>query len=683
MLTPEQIQAYRTQYKIKPTNPSAPIQQDPQQRIAALKSGTFASPQAVQPKVVTGETNPDGTPKPRGGLISSEVESGHDLYAAANAGMAADVVAGNEKQHADLIQKLSQKSQEMKAKGEDSSYVDKTLKQFLAEQAGGTVPGTDLGAIVPETNKTDEQVLGDFLGIGADVLTAGGKLNAVTGGASFGATHAMQENKSATGVVKEAVTDALIAKLLEVGFNVASPYVQKALTKYGKPLYSEIAKYIPAGSREAMQKFADEASIKTGNEALDASTEGAFSKLNKATNAPFNSLDKKIEARGKRVVSPNKDFDKSVREADEIINPDRMQTEEDRARLLGSDAEEVGTGPFKRERLKTEVMAKEGTNETARELAQQGKISTKNRASKNVAAVEGELQNEGNNLTNFLKEPRNNVQVKYSDIENNVNRDFKQFKIDNSISEGSAEERAAQKIKDKYLDEIVKSYKSQHISEAGNATGAKKGIENFNKRMKDELGDSIFSNTPEGKTQVKMAKMLRKNGYDTIKETIDTASKARTLKVIKPSDTTKLFDEAKNWDSPEGFQKYVKKNMPEYSSVDNFASGSKRNFQEGMNTKNQYATSVDQDLEEIWHNAHTGINSTAGDAFKASIERQAKLYGLRDEMKFRNNSSVGKTAVEKFLASKKGRALQQTLRYAGFGVAASATGGTLYALNKD
>lgn len=262
-----------------------------------VKTGSFNG----QPKapINADTTNPDGTPKPSGGLIQSEVESGKDLYGAATANRAANQNVADLQQHSDDIEKLSEMRNKMAKEGKDTSHIDNTLHQFLTEAAQGKTSGfagseNELGNIDPTANKSKEQIVGDFGGMATDALTAGGGVGAAAGGAAFGATHAMQENKGAGAVAGNALIGALAGKILETGFKAASPTIQAALTKYGTPLFEKLSKYIPEGSMNAMKELADKATIKTGNATLDADASSVLGKVNKVANKPFEMAGNKV-----------------------------------------------------------------------------------------------------------------------------------------------------------------------------------------------------------------------------------------------------------------------------------------------------------------------------------------------------------------------------------------------------
>lgn len=379
-------------------------------------------------------------------------------------------------------------------------------------------------------------------------------------------------------------------------------------------------------------------------------------------------------------------------QANKIINPDNVVRQADIDKL--SDVNQAGdinsttkgrTALTRSTVLKPEVMAQDPNNAMVRELMDKGVVDTKNTHIANIGAVKGEIQDEAGNLKSFLSQPHNDIPVKYSDLETNINKEYQKFMKDNDIEPGSAEDRKAQGIKSKYLKEIANAYKAQPVESAGTASGTKSGIESFNNKMESQLGDQIYKDTPEGRTQIKMAQLARKSGYDTIQKSLNDFDNQSLESNKFGKQAAPLLERAKTFNNRQGF---IDQMLSEGSNSNaeqvlanregraNAGTARSTVSESGLNVNDRstlsggthgagYSTTPSEDLGEIYDMAHEGINSTKGDAFKASLQRQAKLYQLRDEMMSRTGVNTPQSAIAKFMNSPKGYAARRIARVLG------------------
>lgn len=196
-------------------------------------------------------------PKPEGGVLGSLKGFGKSIADAMYAGKASKITEENTARHAQDVQTLAAKMKEMQATGQDTTHIKALLTKLINEDPSAY--GGDIAAIIPSVNKTKEQIIGEATGVLADTLGLSGGLSAATYGLAKGAGSAMENNKDVGGVALDAAKGAIIGKVLEVGFNAVSPVLEKAMEKYGKPLYDAVEQYIPDAAKSGMKAIAEKA----------------------------------------------------------------------------------------------------------------------------------------------------------------------------------------------------------------------------------------------------------------------------------------------------------------------------------------------------------------------------------------------------------------------------------------
>ncbi len=221
-------------------------------------------------------TNPDGTPKANNSIIGSEINFGHSIGDALYAGHGADLINKIGQDKADMALKVVKQIHANRLIGKDTTGLEKAYVDLT------NTPVPSLGDIIPSANKTNKQILGEAGGVLTDLLAGGGALSpAVTGGA-IGLTKGMQNNESAGKIAIDTVLGAVTGKVLDVGFQKASPYVTKAIEKYGMPAFDKLAAHIPEEAKTALKdlatKVTEKLSLGTG--------EGGNVLLDKTLNNP-------------------------------------------------------------------------------------------------------------------------------------------------------------------------------------------------------------------------------------------------------------------------------------------------------------------------------------------------------------------------------------------------------------
>lgn len=625
------------------------------------------------------------TPKQNQGLFASEVNFGHSLSDASHARNAASTVGKNYEENAFYINKLSQAIKKAKSEGKDTSHSEEILHMMLQESGGGAVAGTDLAKIIPSVNKSTEQILGEATGVLGDAFVGSGNLNALLGGATLGATHGMQNNESAGGVVGSALKGALTGKILEYGFRAASPYIQRAVEKYGSPILDEISNYIPEAAKDAYATLAEKADASlskvggnTGSEFLD--------KANKFVNKPFSAIeDKTKSAFGS---SETKDFDKSIKMAQEKMNPTGKYTSAERSDILGDQTKKKGIGMFKRDVITPKVT---GEHEEVADMIRQGKLKSGSTPGEDVQAIKAEAKAHDMSIDEYLNSGnRKNILVNRQDTEKVFQGIKDEAKRNRIFISDSAEQKAYNDVIDVAREELKNN--------KGTVGGVRTSVKSFNKRMEEILGKDIYSQggeaTTVGKARLQAAKDIRAGLNNHIQDTLNDVHTTRVSEmtpsirdIFKEAQSGKYetFDEFESamkdkTSAASAEQKFAgKTGTPNMETESNVMSKSGLNMNERSTLKGGthgkgYSTTPEQDLHEIWDMAHEQTKGSAGDVFKNSLTKEARLLSASDEIKYRAGDTIGKSKVVRFLTSSKGRAFQRSLGLIGLGVTGTKAG---------
>jgi hypothetical protein len=205
------------------------------------------------------------------------------------------------------------------------------------------------------------------------------------------------------------------------------------------------------------------------------------------------SLISKVTGKGARTVED------SLAEAQGILNPSGVYTAgEKEAAYQAGKVTVKGKGL-----LKKEVIAPQSTQQTAMidELAQSGKVSSKNLPSQNINALQKEARIAESGIDDVVNRPEFNKPFNQNMLEKDV---FK--RIENSAKENltfvsdSVEQKAYQEVMQLAREEIKK--------QAFNMSGLRTAIKNFNARMKKILGSDIYSESV-GNARLQAAKDVR------------------------------------------------------------------------------------------------------------------------------------------------------------------------------
>lgn len=664
-LTPDQIQEFRTKIGVIPTAGNS----------APSATGDVASQWAKYDQTRKGLT-PDSeqTPieqqqKEAGGTTEEDTRNG--LQKAI--GSFLDPIIKTGVRAGQAVGALAVKGIEQFQSPEKREQTEKGLQGALNSDVKVPVLGT---VVKPANQETAESTIGNA------VSTVGlGLPGAAAAGGALAAGQAMQENKGVGDVAINTVGGAIAGKILEHGFKVVSPYVEQAISKYGKPLYEKLAQYIPEEAKAAYSKLAEKITPETAEKApgtIDKTANAIADKVNKPFEKTESYLKDKL-GKGEKDV-----FDESIKTAQRKLNPENKYTSQERQELLGDQTKTKTTfGMLKRDVPDIKATAE---HEAVAELHREGKLPESNTPGEDIKTIKEEARRHDQNIDEFLSDERNKGAIfNKNDTKKIFKNVLDKAEKNRVFLSNSQEEKAYKDVMSVAQEEINKNPKTMY--------GLRKSVKSFNGRIEDMLGSDIYtengSPTTVGKARLQAAKDIRQAMNNHIKETLNTAHNANTPAEMKP-----LFEEAKKYSTPEEFIESMK--------TEGSASGAEQKFAEKTGTVNEqtdaspssksglnvnerstlsgkghgkgYSTTPEQDLEEVWHMAHTNINSTRGDVFKNSLTKEAQLLSASSEIKYRAGDTLGKSKPERFLESKRGRALRRAISGLGLGIGVTEAG---------
>lgn len=170
--------------------------------------------------------------------------------------------------------------------------VNNALGAYNATPTTAPVTGD---TIRPVNEDNAETAAGDAIG-----TVALGAENPATAGAALALGGSMSDKKGAGESAINTVIGALSGKILEGGFNMAAPLIEKAALKYGTPVIDGISHLVPESAKAGFKGLADhvaqvvpdisEARVLPGS--VSNAIKGADTAISKTVEAPFNAVGK-------------------------------------------------------------------------------------------------------------------------------------------------------------------------------------------------------------------------------------------------------------------------------------------------------------------------------------------------------------------------------------------------------
>jgi hypothetical protein len=211
-------------------------------------------------------------------------------------------------------------------------------------------------------------------------------------------------------------------------------------------------------------------------------------------------------AKGK-VVKPKLDvFDQSIQDAKTILNPSEYYSPSEKllAQQKGN-IKVVGEGPLKKEIIDIPPTLQD---ETVARLVSEGKISTQNMPSQNIAAIKQEVKALDSGIDEIVSRPELNKPFTTNTINKSLDNVYKGAKDNLTFVSKTVEDRA-------YM-EVVDSAKREIAKFPQNSSGLRQAIKSFNAKMESLLGKDIYGGATEsvGNARLQAVKDVRKNLND-------------------------------------------------------------------------------------------------------------------------------------------------------------------------
>lgn len=417
----------------------------------------------------------------------------------------ADLVAKTATRAGQAVGALGVKGAELFMPPEKKAQTEAGLQRALSQDVV-----TPTGTKVQAANKeTVESTLGDAVG-----TVSAGLPSAAAVFAGQSASEAMQKNEGAGEVALHTVGGALKGKILELGFNAVSPYVAKAVEKYGKPLYEAIESHIPETAKAGLKKIADSIKSAPTAEAAPSLVERTANKVASAAEAPFKKAGELTDkALGK---GSEEGYDTAIKEAQRKLNPTGKYTPTEKSEMLGSQTTTKGKGMFKRDVPNIPVT---GETEALAELHQQGELPKSNTPGQDVQTLGEHAKRHDQNIDEFLSQPENKGAIyNGNDVKKIFDGVLKTAEKDRVFLSGTSEERAYKDVMSVAKEEMNKNPKTMY--------GLRQAVKSFNQRMEDILGKDIYSEggtpTTVGKARLQAAKDVRSAMNNHVQDTLNT-----------------------------------------------------------------------------------------------------------------------------------------------------------------
>lgn len=355
------------------------------------------------------------------------------------------------------------------------------------------------------------------------------------------------------------------------------------------------------------------------------------------------------EAMGKGTVEKipgqesNADFNQRITDAQKIQNPYGKYNPTKNQSLYGSgEIQGKGSGIFAKD---VQAPKPNLQDEQVANLIDEGKISPKNLPSKNIEAIKQEVRATDSNIDTFIQKPELNQPFNQTAVDKTASGIVQKAKDSNLFLADSSEQKAYEQIGDIFKKNIA--------DQPYNSAGLRNGIKAANEEVARVLDTDIYKDvegqpTSISKARIKAAQDFRAGYNDMLANNLDRAETIGRMKVLRPSQAEPLITKAENFPKKQDFINYAKNNMDEFPDSD-LASGSQRKVQGKQNTSNQYVTSRDGDLGELWDIAHTESNPQSGSIYKQNLQKEAQLLNAADDIGFNARSGVGKSKLQLFV----------------------------------
>lgn len=301
--------------------------------------------------------------------------------------------------------------------------------------------------------------------------------------------------------------------------------------------------------------------------------------------------------------------------------------------------------------------------EAIQPLVEEGRITAK-MAESNPSAVKSEIDQEVHGINQGVKQLINQPKFNAPFTENQLNKYLQSAKADNKILFGG--DTTLERAYDTVIDEFKTYVRTKNVS------GLFDARQEFDSFIRSKYPNVFKPNklgiiNPADNVKQNALLDIRTAANEMVADMLDSAKIQSARKTFEPSVARPLIERAKAFGKKSDFIRNVKENMPKYKETE-LPSGTSRKTQTTMNTKNQYPTSVDEDLGDLWDIAHTKIDATTGDAYAAALRRESSLLRASENLGTKVRGITQKGKVQAFLDSPRGKTSKEIAKYATGGI---------------
>lgn len=329
--------------------------------------------------------------------------------------------------------------------------------------------------------------------------------------------------------------------------------------------------------------------------------------------------------------------------------------------------EEIGTprigkeGLFRGADIAPSIEEK-GMIDAAQPLVENGLLKAGMQKSEKQAVLRQTVAQLDQGLKEMIAKPQNNIPFKTDELIRNLEA----MKGKNRILFGS--DKAALDAYDATINEFLTHVKSNNVE------GLLNGRQSFDKWIRQNYPKAFAEDAVTGSTNPRFQALrdARDVANNMAADLLDRAQIQKITKVLEPKQAKTLIAKAKNFKNKQDFIKYAKQNISDFPES-GFVFGSKRKMQKAQNTPNQYVTTREQDLGELWDIANIQIHPQTGQLYTDTLRKESNLIKIMENIA--ETSKGISTAGGKILRIGSGKRATQIKRLAaGAAVTAGALG---------
>jgi len=189
-----------------------------------------------------------------------------------------------------------------------------------------------------------------------------------------------------------------------------------------------------------------------------------------------------------------------------------------------------------------------------------------------------------------------------------------------------------------------------------NVEGLLDARQNFDGYIRNNFPEAFKPDMLTGKVnpRVQALRDVRTSANEMAADLLDESQTNAVKRIMEPTQAKPFIERARNFPKKSDFIRYVNENPQEFEEG-GLASKTQRKTQATQNTKNQYTTTKDEDLGELWDIAHTNYNPTAGKTFTDMIRTESHLMQASENISTTIKGITKTGKVQQFLKSPTGK----------------------------